>query len=282
MLFLTRQVISRRELMLKKILPAAVVSASIAATASAATVVPVIAYGHNNKDNFGGNITDIYNGSGMNGYNWTSGSPNAGNPPAVWPESDVSLWEITSDQYRDEWQADQLLDRTTSINQKVGWVIMDLGDDYKINDMYLWNGIQLGTAALKDFNIYVSTDAASPVIPATQGPTGGTAADDYNFGAAAWTQVLGTQTLADGGGKGATDGVYNGTGDGAADGVYDLGGVTARYVALEMLSRHNNNFDPNSGRIGFAEAGFDVDVVPEPGSLALLGIGGLMMIKRRR
>jgi len=249
----------------------------LALTASAATVSPTTAYGHNNRNNYGGDIQDIYIGSGMNGYNWTGGSPNNGNPPAVWPESDVSLWEITSGQYRDEWQADQLLDTNTSIDGKVGWVIMDLGAEYPVNSMYLWNGIQIGTGAMKDFNIYVST---APVVPGTQGPTGGGDADDYDFGVAAWTPVLGTQTLADGGNAGATDGVYDGTGAGAADGVYNLGGVTARYVALEMMSRHNGNFDPNSGRIGFAEAGFDV--VPEPATMSLLVLGGLGVLARRR
>ena len=250
---------------------AAIAALSTAGAASAVTVSPTTAYGHNNRNNFGGNIEDIYNGSGMNGYNWESGDPNEGSPPAVWPESDVSLWEITSGQYRDEWQADQLLDSSTSLNNKVGWVIMDLGAEYQVNSMYLWNAIQLNTQALKDFNVYVSTDGASPIIPATQGPTGGGDANDDDFGASAWTAVLTAQVLADGGNAGATDGDYDGTGEGAADGVYNLGGVTARYVALEMLSRHNGNFDPNNGRIGFAEAGFDV--VPEPGAVALLSLG---------
>ena len=264
--------------MFKKALFSAIIAAlAIAGSASAASVSPVTAYGHNNKDNYGGNISDIYNGSGMNGYNWTGGSPNNGNPPAIWPESDVSLWEITSGEYRDEWQADQLLDNTTSINNKVGWVIMDLGAVYDINSMYLWNGIQIGTNALKDFNVYVAT---APVVPGTQGPTGGGDADDYDFGAAAWTSVLTGQVLADGVGAGAVDGDYDGTGAGAADGVYNLGGVSARYVALEMLSRHSGNTDPDNGRIGFAEAGFDV--VPEPSSLALMGLGGLMIIRRRK
>lgn len=251
------------------ILPLAAAAYSLAA--NAATVVPVIAYGHNNKDNFGGNITDVYNGSGMNGYNWETGDPNNFvAAPSGWPEGegDPSTWTITSNQYRDEWQADQLLDVTTSINNKMGWIIMDLGSVTSgLDQMYLWNGIQIGTNAMKDFNIYYST---TPVVPATQGPTGGTAADDYDFGVAAWTKVNGSAlTLSDGGGVA-----------GAADGVYSLGDVTARYVAIEMLSRHSGNTDPNNGRIGFAEVGFTA--IPEPSAALLGALGALALLRRRR
>jgi len=233
-------------------------TAAFALSANAATISPTTAYGHNNKDNFGGNISDIYNGSGMNGNPETGGALPA----------DINSWTQTgAGSYKNEWQADQLLDNTTSINAKVGWVIMDLGaPTAQLDQMHLWNGSQIGTSALKDFNLYYST---APVVPATQGPTGGAAADDYDFGVAAWTQVGSTKTLSDGGGVA-----------GGEDGYYSLGGVTARYVALEMMSRHSGNIDPDSGRIGFAEAGFTT--VPEPTTTALLGLGGLALIIRRR
>lgn len=242
----------------------AVATAAFAFAAQAATVSPVTAYGHNNRDNFGGNITDIYNGSGMNGNPETGGALPA----------DILDWENTdTGNYKAEWQADHMLDITTSINNKMGWVIMDLGADYSVGDMHLWNGGQIGTQAMKDFNVYVAT---APTVPVTQGPTGGSDADDYDFGVAAWTQIGGTNTLGDG--TGAT-----GTGGGKlADGVFSLGGATARYVALEMLNRHNGNTDPTSGRIGFSEAGFVVSPVPEPSTTALLGLGGLALILRRR
>jgi hypothetical protein len=236
---------------------------SIGAVANAAAVSPVIAYGHNNKDNYSGNITDIYNGSGMNGNPQTGGAL-----PAA-----IGDWENTNTgSYQCEWQADHMLDITTSINGKMGWIIMDLGEEYVVGDMHLWNGGQIGTQAMKDFNIYYST---APVVPSTQGPTGGNDADDYDFGVAAWTpSLLGAQVLGDG--TGAT-----GTGGGKlADGIYDLGGVTARYVALEIMSRHNGNTDPTVGRIGFSEAGFDV--VPEPATMSLLALGGLAMLRRKR
>ena len=50
----------------------------------------------------------------------------------------------------------------------------------------------------------------------------------------------------------------------------------ARLVRFNVLSNHNgdNNF------VGLSEVRFDG--VPEPGSLALLGLGGLMVLRRRR
>ena len=66
----------------------------------------------------------------------------------------------------------------------------------------------------------------------------------------------------------------------AAQGVYSLGGVTARYVAVEMMSRHSGNTDPNNGRIGFAEVGFTA--VPEPSAAFLGAIGVLALLRRRK
>lgn len=251
-----------------RIAPILVSLAFVAAAQAASLVhVPVIAYGHNNRDNYGGKINDIYNGSGMNGYNWTNGNLNDYvAAPGDWPngEGDPSTWTQTSGQYRDEWQADHMLDVTTSINNKMGWVILDLGASIAgLENMYLWNGVQLGNQAMKDFNLYYST---SPVVPATQGPTGGSSADDYDFGVAAWTKVNGTAlTLVDGGSN---------------SGVYALGGVTARYVGIEMLNRHSGNTDPTVGRIGLGEVAFTS--IPEPTAALLGGLGVLMLLRRQR
>ncbi len=238
--------------------------------ATAATVIPVtIAYGHNNRDNFGGNITDVYNGSGMNGYDWTNGQANnyVAAPP-TWPagEGDPSTWTITSSQYRDEWQSDAILDATTSINSKIGWIIFNLGSPtVGLDEMYLWNGRQIGTNTMKDFNLYYST---SPVVPANQGPTNTTSVD-YDFGVAAWTKVNSSSVLTLADNNNATP-----------QGVYSLGGVTAQYVAIEILNKHAAGPYATNTRVGFGEVGFTA--IPEPSAALLGGIGALILLRRRR
>jgi hypothetical protein len=246
----------------------AVATAAFAVSAQAAVVAVTEAYGHNNKDNFGGNISDVFNGSGMNGYNWTS--PNANNynaAPGTWPvgEGDPATWTSGSGQYRDEWQSNFTMDNTTSIDGKLGWIILDLGAvTTTLDEMYVWNGIQIGTNAVADYRLHYST---APIVPGTTGPTNNTAVD-YDFSVAAWTQIGGTQTMTDG--------------SGAANDVVALGGITARYIALEFTSKLSGSTTAGANqRIGFAEVAF-TRVVPEPSSTALLGLGGLALILRRR
>ena len=202
----------------------------------------------------------------MNGYNWQTGDPNNFvAAPATWAagEGDPSTWTQTSNQYRDEWQSGSILDITTSINNKMGWVILDLGIlSNGLDEMYIWNGRQIGTRAMEDFNIYTAT---APIVPVSS-PTNSTSVD-YDFGVAAWTQLGSTKTLSDGGATVIDDGVYS------------FGGIDARYVGIEILNRHDGTSATNT-RVGFAEVAFTA--VPEPSTTALLGLGGLALILRRR
>ncbi len=129
-----------------------------------------------------------------------------------------------------------------------GWLSVDLGAIYDVNDMYFWNGAGgdplrgVGTA-----NIYYST-LASP--------------DTSNFAGGDWALFQSAQafTVLPGGGS-----PYSVSDIIALD-------VTARHVAFEMLSNHGNG----GGVTGINEVQFDGTLVSEPSTtLAITSITSL-------
>ncbi|MFI4860841.1 MAG: PEP-CTERM sorting domain-containing protein [Phycisphaerales bacterium JB063] len=68
---------------------------------------------------------------------------------------------------------------------------------------------------------------------------------------------------------------------------FGLGGDSGRYVQLTFTDNHFGDPDGQGvagggDRVGIGEVRFATEVVPEPGSLALLGLGGLALLRRRR
>ena len=225
-----------------------VAALAIAAGSVSAAAIPISdVYCHNEKDNYTGNPGDMINGSGMNG------TANTGDP--TWPtgQGDPSTWTATDNNYRSEWQSQALLDSSTSTNSKIGWAIFDLGSSADLADLYIWNERENSGRYTATFNVYV---AATPTNAVTHGPTGSTAID-YDFASGGWTLINTAAVLT---------GTYQG------DRVVALN-ATGQYVGVEILS---NGGDP--AKVGLAE----VAITPEPATLALLGIGGLVALRRRR
>ncbi len=188
----------------------------------------VEAFGHNEKENYGGKIDDMIIGSGMNGYG------NDGNPG--WPSGEglPSTWTVTGNAYQQEFVSGDLLDDEGPSNGKIGWVVFDIGSVFALDSLYLWNARNSGDGWTASFNVYV---AETPTVAVPHGPTGGTSTDyDFHLGAG-WTKINGA----------ALTGARNG------NQVVSLSGNSGQYVAVEMLTNGGSG-----DRVGFAEVGITV------------------------
>lgn len=217
-------------------------------SANGATLSIVNAWGHNEKDNFGGNLLDVYNGSGMNGVVHPADQ-------STWPPAtDPSTWTNDSSAYRDEWQAQAGL--TGAINDKLGWVVIDLGDVYNLESLHVWHIRENSGRVAGDYDIYVANAALNLV----HGPTNSTAVD-YSFsGANGWTATTLTGLA----------GTHRGKS------VHDLSAYDARFIGIEILDNTSTDV-----KVGFSEFGVTGTAVPEA-TTTLLGSFGLLMLLRRR
>jgi len=229
------------------------VFASLTLAANAATVVPVTAIsGHNNRDNFGGNLGDLTSGEEM-----AKGNVN-----------DPSTWTTTTNGFATQWQAWARLDSGTSNNGKIGWAALDFGTTtVGLQNLYLWNVRDNPTTrGVNEYNIYYANTLGA-ALPAA--PTSNTGTVDYTFsGANGWTKFNASLlTLA----------TANTTIGSGAEGTIALGGISARYVAIEIISAKGVDA---AGRVGLGEMA--VTVIPEPSSFLLGGLGALLLLRRRR
>lgn len=134
------------------------------------------------------------------------------------------------------------------------WARVDLGDTYAVDTMHVWNYHEQAAArGMKDTNIYYSTVET---------------ADASNFASGDWTLfVAKTMTT----GWTGTAGPYLPT-DNIA-----MGGLTARVIGIEIL-----NSVSGSNWAGIGKLQFDGTAIPEPTSMSLLALSGLVLLRRRR
>ena len=159
----------------------------------------------------------------------------------------------------------------TNGNATTGWISaigalsdvtfdVDLGSTFVLDEVAVWNFTQSfdggQNRGSKDVTISTSIDGVTFVAIA-----------DINGG------TIGTHTLTQ------APNVHPGNVPQAVSDIFDLGGVSASHVRIFIHNAYGTGTG-NDVVLGLNEVRF-YDV-PEPGSLALLGIGGIAMLRRRR
>ncbi len=136
------------------------------------------------------------------------------------------------------------------------WVIFDLGDTYTINSFQVWNYNEnaTGVQVLRGVNAVTVEYGTTLIGGDTVGGVSGTVAGITNFAIADGTSTY-------------TGEVFN-----------TFTAFNARYIKLDINSNHggDNNF------YGLSEVQFDGVLVPEASSIALLSLGGIGLLLRRR
>jgi hypothetical protein len=148
-----------------------------------------------------------------------------------------------------------------TVPNPTGWAVLDFGSiKTYFERMYLWNVNEVPDRGVRDFRIY---SAISPTV--TPPPRSGSQ-NPYSFGSGGWTLLGGTNTLPIGPGSSLM----------TPSGSFDLTSIlSARYIGLEFINNYGSNF-----RTGLAEIAI---VVPEPGKMSLIFLGGLgFLLPRRR
>jgi hypothetical protein len=142
--------------------------------------------------------------------------------------------------------ADNWLTNGVSVDE---WISFDLGQAYDLNAIYLWNYNENHSSGegrdIKDFTVEVSANGSTWVAPSSGGSQ--TAAEVLEA-----TTPHGAETLA-------------------------MTASNVQYVRFTIDSLHKTQ-----AYGGLAHVGFEGTAVPEPSTTALLGLGGLALILRRR
>lgn len=234
---------------------------AFAAFGYCASVIQVAGVETSGFGNYSGDQTKMTDLSGMNG-NGTAGPGQSGDP---------NDWTATSTAYQAEWQSagnnNGVLYAPNTHNNKIGWIVFDLGSSEAMGEIHLWNVRNGTTTQIRNYNIYFADTALG--VPTND------AVQDYSFtGANGWSQFGSTFTMA----------ATQGNGNGAED-IHNVSGNSARYIGIEIIT-NNGNYTANdgnqtaAGRVGLAE--FAVTAVPEPSVALLSGLGALMLLRRRK
>ena len=235
-------------------------------SSQAATIVEVTGVTGHDGGNWTttlGHLSDAVNGNGSN--NLGTGDHNPGMDTSADP-NDPSTWLKSNTSWQTEWNANSRLDPGSSLNSKIGWMVIDFGST--INDLdtaYLWSQRDGNRASenMSDFNLYYSNGAGIDSLPAMPNSTSKTG--DYDFSSGDWTLIGSyTQTLSSG-----SHGYVN---------AIDLTGIDAQYIGIEIITGQGADTRIGFGQIEVTAA----DPIPEPSVALLSGLGALMLLRRRK
>ena len=208
-----------------------------------AAIAPIVSLsGSNGGDQYANGMGSMIDGSGMNQTD----------------PSDPSTWTFDGNHYSTEWMG--WFFPTPAINDKLAWASFDLGESTSLQDLYLFNNnYQGGISGVNEYNLYYadSPTVALPAEPAKNqfSATGLTPQGDYDFSSGGWTLFNTTGTL---------------TAAQADTTVVDLSGVTAQYIAVEILTNHGDTY--NGGRVGFEEVAVTAAPEGEPEAPTMSGL----------
>jgi hypothetical protein len=141
------------------------------------------------------------------------------------------------------------------------WIVFDLGDTYNVEGIHVWNYWDVGA------NPNQGVDDVNVLFATTLSDTFGSAASVANDFSGSVSLNFAEQTAT----------AFQGAGE-----LVSLGSTkSARYVLFDIQTNHGYG-TLESSRVGIGEVRFTGTAVPEPATTALLGLGGLALILRRR
>jgi hypothetical protein len=236
----------------RTIILAALASFTLIANSAVVPVTGVTGHDGGNWNPTLGHLTDMINGAnpGLSG----TADPNPG--MTVNNPSDPSTWTYAGSNWQQEWLANSMLNPATSTNAKVGWAVFDLGGAVAgLGNMVLWNNNATNPGEhTNTYNVYYAT-APAATLPAM--PNSKASAGDYDFSSGGWTLLNtgGPLTLP----RNNTDGV-------GPQGIVALGGISARYIGIEILTAGGA-----VNRVGLAQVEF-TQTVADTDPPTLVGI----------
>lgn len=153
------------------------------------------------------------------------------------------------------------------------WLVVDLGASYNVDEIRIWNYFDNAVSdesgrGYKDFNLYLGNATATLPIAGVVGNP---------FATTGWTYSIGAGTLA----KAPLATVPIGPTDVLKAGVNfaSAAALGARYIGIDMGAYMWNG--SGGGQHG-GLAQIQVTGIPEPATLALLCLGGIAALRRRR